>query len=166
MKKERDERPRKKLSKQKKAITIVMFMSKESYCKVWDGVKLTAENKMLFYLPRMVEGWTESRFSLMNLGRNYSHLWWRGMLCWHNQRIVEGWEKVVKNQNILRQLTGLIKLKIKNKKKGRVRRKWSGGVKGRYWQTDTTEPAPPCKHREVSVWTNQNGETLSYPWWP
>ena len=27
-------------------------MSKESYRKVWEGVKLTAENEMLFYLPR------------------------------------------------------------------------------------------------------------------
>ena len=40
----------------KKAITIV-FMSKESYRKVWEAVKLTAKNEMLFYLPRTMEKW-------------------------------------------------------------------------------------------------------------
>ena len=39
----------------KNAITIVVFMSKEIYRKVWEEVKLTAENEMLFYLPRTME---------------------------------------------------------------------------------------------------------------
>ena len=49
------EDPEKKLTKQKKAISIVVFRSKESYCKVWEGMKLTAKNEMLFYLPRTME---------------------------------------------------------------------------------------------------------------
>ena len=56
MKKERNGRPRKKLlKKRKKAITIVVLMGKESYRKVWEGVKLTAEDEMLSYLPRIME---------------------------------------------------------------------------------------------------------------
>ena len=44
-----------KIIKTKKAITVVKFMSKESYRKDWEGVKLTAENEMLFYIPRTME---------------------------------------------------------------------------------------------------------------
>ena len=43
---------KKKKKKKKKAITIVMFMSKKSY---WEGVKLTAENEILFNLPRTMD---------------------------------------------------------------------------------------------------------------
>ena len=57
MKKERNGRSREKqiIKKKKRAIAIVVFMSKGSYCKVWEGVKLTAKNEMLFYLPRTME---------------------------------------------------------------------------------------------------------------
>ena len=48
-------------------------MSKESYSKVWEGVRLTAKNEMSFYLPRMVEG-RQNPDVLTNLGRYYSHI--------------------------------------------------------------------------------------------
>ena len=47
--------PEKNYQNKKKAITIIAFMSKESYHRVWEGVKLTAENEMLFYLLRTME---------------------------------------------------------------------------------------------------------------
>ena len=55
----------KKIIKTKKAITIVVFMSKESYRKVWEGVKLTAKNEISFYLPRTMEK-----------SQNPNILWW------------------------------------------------------------------------------------------
>ena len=68
------EDPEKKLSKQKKKLMfIVMFMSKESYRKVWEEVKLAAENEM--FLSSQNNGkTTESKYSLTNLGRHYSHI--------------------------------------------------------------------------------------------
>ena len=59
---------------------------------------------------------------------------------WHDQQVVERREKVVKNQNNLRHLTGLAKLEIRNFRKKEVRRDRSGGVRERHWWTGTTEP--------------------------
>ena len=58
-----DPPPQKKIINTKKAITIVVFMSKESYRKVWEGVKLTAENEMLFYLK---ETWKNHRIQIFS----------------------------------------------------------------------------------------------------
>ena len=54
MKKEMEDPPPQLSKQKKKAITIVVFMSKESY-KFWERVKLTTEKEMLFYLPRTME---------------------------------------------------------------------------------------------------------------
>ena len=55
MKKKKKWKTQKKIIKTKKAITIVVLMSKVSHREVLEGVKLTAENEILFYLLRIKE---------------------------------------------------------------------------------------------------------------
>ena len=38
-------------------------MNKESYCKIWEGIKLTTENEMLFHLP---EQWKNNRIQIFS----------------------------------------------------------------------------------------------------
>ena len=138
-----------RIIKTKNTIIIVVFMSKESYRKVWEEVKLITEKEMLFIFP---EQWKNNRIQILSdefgkiLFTHYTPVIKEYIVSgWHDQKIVERWEKVVKKQNNLRRLTSVAKLKISEKKSTTWPELWGDR------ETDTTEPPPCSKHREVSA---------------